>query len=175
MAPSGEHVVPPDVRKPGGEHAVTSWLFLPAYLACGVGALYLHCAFNQTSVIPCVGASGAISGIAGIYFLLFPKAEFDLLFYLGWIRLGSVQARTHAAIGAWIGEQILLGLLTQVAHFSSVAFWAHVGGFAMGLLMAALFIWTVPERRRRAAEAGALWHNQQKFTKDDDHLTQLRL
>ncbi len=65
------------------ENTLGSWLFLPLYLACGIGALYLHFAFNQTSSIPCVGASGAISGIAGIYFLLFPAAEFDLVFFLG--------------------------------------------------------------------------------------------
>jgi rhomboid family protein len=156
------------------ENMLGSWLFIPVYLACGIGALYLHAAFNQESTLPCVGASGAISGIAGIYFLLFPKAEFDLIFYLGWFKLGSVQARTHAAVGAWIGEQILLGLLTQVEHFSSVAFWAHVGGFGMGLAMAGLFLWVVPESWRRAAETGELWYNRESRSKEDD-LTQLKL
>jgi membrane associated rhomboid family serine protease len=137
------------------ENMFGSWLFLPVYLACGVGAVYLHCAFNQTSSVPCVGASGAISGIAGIYFLLFPSAEFELLFYLGWLRLGSVQARTHTAVGVWIGEQMLLGLVGQFEHFSSVAFWAHVGGFAMGMVIAGLFIWVMPENRRRVTDTGA--------------------
>lgn len=157
------------------ENMFGPWLFVPVYLACGIGALYLHYAFNQSSTIPCVGASGAISGIAGIYFVLFPKAQFDLLFYFGWIRLGSVSATTHAAVGAWVGEQILLGLLTQVTHFSSVAFWAHIGGFAMGMAMAGLFILAVPERKRRAAERAKPWYKQDRFNKEDDHLTQLKL
>jgi membrane associated rhomboid family serine protease len=97
------------------------------------------------------------------------------LFYLGWIWLGSVQTRTQAAVGVWIGEQILLGFLGQFAHFSSVAFWAHVGGFGMGMLMAGLFIWIMPKARRRAAETGDFWYNQEKFNKESDDLTQLKL
>jgi membrane associated rhomboid family serine protease len=151
------------------------WLFALVYLICGLGAAYLHRAFNLSSIIPCVGASGAISGIAGIYFILFPKAKFDLLFYFGWIRLGTVEATTHAAVGAWIAEQILLGLLTQFTHASSVAFWAHVGGFGAGMLIALAFVFVVPEKKRRMAERATPWYKQERFNKEDEHLTQLKL
>lgn len=131
--------------------------FLMVYLLCGAGGAGLHFLIDPASTIPCVGASGAISGIAGTFFVLFPRAKFDLVFYLGWFRLGSVPARTYGAVGAWIGEQTLLGIITRVTHFSSVAFWAHVGGFLTGLGGALVFILLVPESSRRERE---LWHIQ---------------
>ena len=60
------------------ENAFTKWLFLPVYLACGLGGAGLHWLLNQQSTIPCVGASGAISGIAGIYLILFPNRSSTL-------------------------------------------------------------------------------------------------
>jgi membrane associated rhomboid family serine protease len=55
------------------ENMFGSWLILPVYLVCGFGGNYLHYIFNRASTIPCVGGSGAISGIAGIYFILFRR------------------------------------------------------------------------------------------------------
>lgn len=109
--------------------------FLLLYLTSGLGATALHSAFNVSSTVPCVGASGAISGVAAAYFVLFPRSLFDLDIYLGlYGPLKRFRARTHTAIGAWIGEQFVLALLTRFARFSAVAFWAHVGGFATGVL-----------------------------------------
>jgi membrane associated rhomboid family serine protease len=157
------------------ENMFTPWLFLPAYLACGAGAAGLHYAFNSSSVIPCVGASGAISGIVGIYFVLFPKAKFDLEFYFGWIRLGGMDATTHAAVGVWLAEQTLLGVLTQFIHVSSVAFWAHVGGFASGIFIGTIFALIVPAKRRRMAERAKPWYERDRFNQEEEHLTQLKL
>jgi membrane associated rhomboid family serine protease len=110
--------------------------FLLLYLTSGLGATGLHYAFNVTSDVPCVGASGAISGVAAAYFVLFPRSIFDLAIYIPGYGgpLKTFQARTHAAIGAWIGEQFALALLSRLTRFSAVAFWAHVGGFAAGTL-----------------------------------------
>jgi membrane associated rhomboid family serine protease len=116
------------------ENSMGMWLFTLVYLVCGVGGGLLHFALNLKSAVPCVGASGAISGVMGCFFVLFPKAEFDLAIYFGWFRITKIQTRTAAAVGAWIGEQALLGLITQAVRISSVAFWAHVGGFAVGIL-----------------------------------------
>jgi membrane associated rhomboid family serine protease len=152
------------------------WLFLPVYLLCGVGAAGLHYLFNPSSTIPCVGASGAISGIVGIYFVLFPRARFDLEIYLGWWHLKTIPARTQAAVGAWIGEQTLLGMLTQTFHGSlGVAFWAHVGGFLTGLLVAGLFILVVPRKTRRRALLAKPWYMQEDFKREEEHITQLKL
>jgi membrane associated rhomboid family serine protease len=90
-----------------------------------------------------VGASGAISGIAGIYFILFPKSRFDLYFYLGWWRVWSTSTFTHIAVGVWIGEQFVLGLITEATHATGIAFGAHVGGFTTGLAVAAIYLLTV--------------------------------
>jgi membrane associated rhomboid family serine protease len=117
--------------------------FVSLYLFSGLGAAALHYAFNKGSTIPCVGASGAISGVAGAYFIFFPRSRVDLAIYLpGYYgTLKTFQTRTHAALGAWFGEQFLLGLLFYYAHIRfSVAVWAHVGGFVVGLSLALAFL-----------------------------------
>ncbi len=157
------------------ENMFGRWLFLPVYLACGVGAAGLYYLLNLCSSIPCVGASGAISGIVGIYFVLFPKSKFDLCIYFGWAHLKTIPARTHAAVGAWVGEQTLLGIVTQAVGVSSVAFWAHVGGFATGLVAALLFILAVPAKQRCMAERASPWYKQPAFNRDVEHITRLKL
>jgi membrane associated rhomboid family serine protease len=111
--------------------------FLVAYLAGGLGAASLQTLFAPGSAIPMVGASGAISGVAGMYFVLFPRSPFSLQLYLGWWCVKSFNAMTRGAVGAWIGEQMLLGLITSATRNIGIAFWAHVGGFITGLLIAA--------------------------------------
>lgn len=112
-------------------------LFLLSFLMCGVGAAGMHTLCSLGSTIPLVGASGAISGVAGMYFVLFPRSPFNLVLYLGWWRVKSFNAQTRGAVGVWIGEQFLLGLITSTLHSAGIAFWAHVGGFACGFLIAA--------------------------------------
>ncbi len=126
------------------EDAFGHWLFGLVYLLSGLGGHALHWVFNSSSAIPCVGASGAISGIAGAYFVLFPETKFDLVIYFWRFEIDRIPAHTHAAVGAWIVEQTLLGLLTQAIHVSSIAFWAHVGGFATGVLAAVIFKLATP-------------------------------
>jgi len=157
------------------ENMFGRWLFFPVYLVCGLGATALHYLLNIGSSIPCVGASGAISGIVGIFFILFPKANFDLCIYVGWWQIKEIPAHTKAAVGAWIGEQAVLGLLTQAIHVSSIAFWAHIGGFATGIVIAILFKAFVPAERRRLAERAKPWHMQGDFNRDDEHIIQLKL
>lgn len=73
-----------------------------------------------------------------MYFVLFPRSPFELQLYLGWWKVRSFNALTRGAVGTWIGEQFLLGILTSYSHGGGIAFWAHVGGFLAGLLIAAL-------------------------------------
>jgi len=114
------------------ENTFGRWLFILVYLLCGCGATGLHYLLNQTSAIPCVGASGAISGIMGCYFVLFPTSRFDIEVFFWKFHITTIPTNTHGAIGAWVAEQTILGLLTQTVHFSSTAFWAHIGGFVTG-------------------------------------------
>lgn len=114
--------------------------YLVLYLASGVFASVLHVAFNQTSQVPSVGASGAIAGVMGAYFLLFPSARvltitpfFIFVWLPAWIMLGY-----------WFVAQFLSGAATSIARTSTtsgggVAFWAHVGGFIAGVSLIKLF------------------------------------
>ena len=81
------------------EHSFGPLLFGLVYFLCGAGGALLHFIFNHGSTIPCGGASGAISGVAGCFFILFPKADFDLVIFIGWIRLKTIPSHTKAAIG----------------------------------------------------------------------------
>jgi membrane associated rhomboid family serine protease len=130
------------------EKILGKWLFCLVYLACGLGGDFLHYLFNSTSSIPSVGASGAISGIAGCFFVLFPKANFDLVFYFRFMTLKTIHTYTSVAVGAWIAEQALLGVLSLKFQAFSVAFWAHVGGFAVGLVAGGIVILLMPKRKK---------------------------
>jgi membrane associated rhomboid family serine protease len=130
------------------EKVLGRWLFFLVYLACGLGGDALHYLFNSTSTIPSVGASGAISGIAGCFFVLFPKANFDLVFYLRFVELKTIHTYTSVAVGAWIAEQTLLGVLSLKFQSFSVAFWAHVGGFAVGLAAGGIALLLMSKRKR---------------------------
>lgn len=134
------------------ENTFGRWWFALLYLICGYGAAGLHYAFNAASAIPCVGASGAISGIMGCYFVLFPNSRFDLEVFFFRYHVKSIPTHTHGAIGVWVAEQALLGLLTQAVRFSSTAFWAHVGGFATGAGITGIMLLVAPQFRLRGEQ-----------------------
>jgi membrane associated rhomboid family serine protease len=119
--------------------------YLLFYLLSGLGAAFAQVVLNSHSRVPTVGASGAIAGVLGAYFLLYPKAKVLLwfpiffLFYLpAWVTLGY-----------WFAMQFVSGAATSIANYSEtsggVAFWAHVGGFVAGIVLIKIF----PERPRR--------------------------
>lgn len=121
--------------------------FLLFYLTAGLAAGLMHIAFNLGSDLPSVGASGAIAGVMGAYFLLYPNARvltlvpFFVVFFT-WLPAWLV-------LGYWFIVQFLsgtAGALTTTARTSGgVAFWAHVGGFAAGAVLVKLF----PRQRPR--------------------------
>ena len=122
-------------------------LYLLFYLISGVAAALLHTLFNIGSTIPSVGASGAIAGVMGAYFVLYPRARvltlvpFFFVFFM-WLPAWIV-------LGYWFIAQFLSGAATSIAahgsNSSGIAFWAHVGGFIAGVLLIKLF----PARTRR--------------------------
>jgi membrane associated rhomboid family serine protease len=108
--------------------------YLLFYLICGLGASAAHIYFNWGSRVPSVGASGAIAGVLAGYLLLFPSASIRTLLFLGpFITVTRVPA--IIMIGFWFVTQLLAGVasLGRVEQTSGVAFWAHVGGFVIGL------------------------------------------
>ncbi len=99
------------------------------YIVCGLAAACAQIVMDTNSVIPMLGASGAISGVLGGYLLLFPtKPVRAIMFNV----VTTVPA--YVALGLWIGYQILLGFLTSSAT-GGVAYAAHIGGFFAGLLL----------------------------------------
>lgn len=110
--------------------------FLVFYLVCGTAAAFAHIAFNASSLVPTVGASGAISGVLGGYMLLFPKNRVRVL-----ARGGVTTVPAFVMLGLWIVTQLVssLGAITQTQETGGVAVLAHVGGFLAGLLLVHVF------------------------------------
>ena len=121
--------------------------FLLFYLGAGVAAAALQAGADINSGIPMVGASGAIAGVMGGYLLLYPKARVDVLFiFIIIFRIFPIPA--WIVLGLWLGLQIFSGVSTP-SDAGGVAYWAHVGGFAAGVIL------SLPVWLRRGA--GAYW------------------
>ncbi|MFC3616259.1 rhomboid family intramembrane serine protease [Lutimaribacter marinistellae] len=107
--------------------------FLLFYIASGLGAGLIHVFSAPDSVVPTVGASGAIAGVMGGYLLMFPKARVDILLILiVYFRVFSIPA--FVMLGVWLGMQFL-GSLSSDPDAGGVAYWAHTGGFAVGFVL----------------------------------------
>jgi membrane associated rhomboid family serine protease len=108
------------------------------YLLSGLGAAFAQIVVNPASRIPMVGASGAISGVLGAYVLLFPRAKVLTLIPLGlFTQIAEIPA--VFVLGFWIVVQLVNGLLTFSFQGGGVAWFAHIGGFAAGMLLIGLF------------------------------------
>lgn len=112
--------------------------YLLFYFASGIGADVVHYVFNSTSAVPSVGASGAIAGVMGAYFVLFPSAR-----VLTWVFITVIQLPAWLVLGYWFLAQLLSGAATAIAYShetgGGVAVWAHVGGFITGVILIKLF------------------------------------
>ena len=120
------------------EETLGSWGFALVYLAGGVGAGLAHVITNPMSTTPTIGASGAIAAVLGVYLAMFPKNRVRTLLVLGWfIRLVDLPA--FVVLGGWFVLQIVnaLGSL-GLQQAGGVAWFAHLGGFAFGLVVGGL-------------------------------------
>jgi membrane associated rhomboid family serine protease len=118
--------------------------YLVFYLLTGVLAMGTHMVMNLSSTAPAVGASGAIAGVLGAYFILYPRAR-----VLTWFFVFVVWVPAWIILGYWFVLNFLSGTATslsvQARNMGGVAFWAHVGGFVSGALLVKVF----GERRLR--------------------------
>ena len=122
--------------------------YLIFYLGCGIAASVAHILLNLNSGVPSVGASGAIAGVMGAYFVLYPRARvltivpLIIFFTFWWLPAWIV-------LGYWFLLQLLSGAATSIAVTGQsgpgIAFWAHVGGFVAGILLIKL----MPQRPNR--------------------------
>ena len=111
--------------------------FLLFYLVCGTVATVTHIVLNVDSIVPMVGASGAISGILGAYIVRFPRARVHvLIFFFFFLRIVRVPA--VVLLGFWFIMQVFSGFGAQGVQ-SGVAWFAHIGGFIAGMLLIVLF------------------------------------
>ncbi|HUB01404.1 MAG TPA: rhomboid family intramembrane serine protease [Terriglobales bacterium] len=118
--------------------------YLVFYLTSGVAAAFTQILVNPSSRLPTVGASGAIAGVLGAYFILYPRAR--VLVWFPPIFLFHVPA--WLMLGYWFLYQFFSGTVTVIAETAQqggVAFWAHIGGFAAGVILIKVF----PERPQR--------------------------
>jgi len=106
------------------------------YALAGVVAIGSHAcaATGDAARIPTIGASGAVSGAMGAYLVLYPFNAIKLFFYVIPIRIPA-----FAFIGLWIATQWLLVRAEQQGQATSIAVWAHLGGFAFGFVVALVF------------------------------------
>lgn len=112
--------------------------FLAFYLLCGLAAAALQMAVGPDSVVPMVGASGAIGGVMGAYVLLYPRVHVHLLIFLGFF-ITTVAVPAVFMLGYWFVLQLIGGFGSLGVDRGGVAFWAHVGGFAAGAVLVWVF------------------------------------
>jgi len=143
------------------EDALGHGKYLIFYLAGGVFSTFTHIASTLFSAfftpipyvlldlrIPSVGASGAISAVLGAYLLLYPGARIrTLVFYFYFFTVVSIPAFYY--LGFWFLYQFLMGLFSLTGLPSTVAFWAHIGGFVFGMIIIKAF--SITPRRRPSA------------------------
>lgn len=115
--------------------------FLAFYFICGIVSGLAHVVVHPHSPLPMVGASGAVSGILGAYALSFPKARILTYFWV-W----PFDIRSYAFFIFWFGLQLLPGLVELGGNREgvAVAYWAHIGGFIIGMGL----LWVFPKRPR---------------------------
>ena len=119
------------------EDAMGRVRFIIFYLLCGVIASVSHAMANTQSLVPMIGASGAVSGILGAYLLLYPQARVLTLFTLGFF-VRMIEVPAMVVLGFWLVFQFLNALVTQGSG-GGVAWYAHIGGFLAGMALIGLF------------------------------------
>ncbi|MDZ8055351.1 MAG: rhomboid family intramembrane serine protease [Aulosira sp. ZfuVER01] len=118
--------------------------YLIFYLACGALAALCQWFVGMNSAIPSLGASGAIAGVLGAYIIRFPQARVMTLVFLGFF-VTTIRVPAMILIGLFVIQNLLSGFasLQTAANMSvetgGVAYWAHIGGFVFGLILAPLF------------------------------------
>jgi hypothetical protein len=124
--------------------------YLVLYLAAGTAATLAHVLANPASTLPTVGASGAIAGVLGAYFLAYPRARVTTLIPI-FVFIHVAVLPAWVVLGMWFALQFLSGALslaTTQASAGGVAWWAHIGGFAAGVLLMPVLSIGRPGRRR---------------------------
>lgn len=124
------------------EDVLGKFRFILFYVVCGTIAALGHIATDTSSVIPMVGASGAVSGVLGAYLVLFPFARVKTLIFIV-IFVTVIRIPAVVLLGLWIGLQVMNGIAVS-GGAPGVAWFAHIGGFLAGMIL------ILPFRKMRA-------------------------
>ena len=111
--------------------------FIAFYLLTGLAAALGQVIADPDSIVPMVGASGAISGVMGAYLVLYPRVKVYALVPI-FIFFTSIALPAWAMLGYWFVIQVVSGLFSS-GEMGGVAFWAHIGGFVAGVVLVKLF------------------------------------
>ena len=112
--------------------------YLLFYLLCGLASGVSHLYFNVNSDIPIIGASGAIAGVMGAYFILYPKSKILTLIPIFFIPY-FLEIPAFYFLGIWIVLQFINAAASH-GTISGIAWWAHIGGFIFGIIFLKLFL-----------------------------------
>ncbi|MBW2167025.1 MAG: rhomboid family intramembrane serine protease [Deltaproteobacteria bacterium] len=115
--------------------------YLTFYMICGLASGLSHLVFNYNSTMPTIGASGAIAGVMGAYFILFPKAKILTLIPIFFIPY-FIEIPAFFFLGIWFVFQFLSAAGSH-GQMAGIAWWAHIGGFIFGIIFLKLFL-TLP-------------------------------
>jgi membrane associated rhomboid family serine protease len=128
------------------EDALGKLAYLAFYLLGGLAAVALQFGLAPNSTIPNVGASGAIAAVLGAYIVLYPRAR--ILTVVFFFLITQIELPARVVLGLWFVLQLFQGVSGLAAQVNGgVAYWAHVGGFGFGVVVALLFL----RGRRRPA------------------------
>ncbi|MBV8519833.1 MAG: rhomboid family intramembrane serine protease [Acidobacteria bacterium] len=122
------------------------------YFACGFGATYAHALFSPASRLPAIGASGAIAGVLGAYLILYPHARVTTLIPI-FIFITIRELPAILILGFWFILQLFSGVgslgVPDAQDVGGTAYFAHIGGFVIGMLLIAPFGGFTRSRRRQ--------------------------
>lgn len=115
------------------EAIIGSTAFLLFYLVGGISASLIHVIAAPASMVPTIGASGAISAVMGTYLVMFPRSRVKLIFILFFSRF---EIPAIIFLGFWFAQQLMSGMasVSNIEATGGIAWWAHIGGFLYGVL-----------------------------------------
>lgn len=120
------------------EDCMGHFRFVLFYLLCGIAAAATQISTGPDSLVPMIGASGAVSGVLGAYLILFPRARVLTLIPI-WIFIRLVYLPAWMLLIFWFVLQLVSGAATAGKQTGGVAFWAHIGGFVAGMILIPVF------------------------------------
>jgi len=143
-------------------------LYALIYLIAGAAALQFHAWLNPGSIVPTLGASGAVAALMGAFLVSFPKMKIKMMWII-FFRRYYFNAPAYALLPVWLLMEILYG--TVFGHLSSTAHWAHVGGFLFGAAAAlALRYSGLEHKMNQAIENEVSWQNDAEIVEASELL-----